>query len=304
MTDIEDRDGVCGACGGTELTTHLQVRGELGDDGLIPTTKDFGTALDDIVRCGTCGHMQLVRMPSEAELDEAYAVAESGDYVGEEAGQRASFATVLEKIERQVPGKGAILDVGCWVGFLLAEAEDRGWAEVTGVEPSTFASGYARDRLGLDVRTEDLFTADLPLGHYDVIVLADVLEHLTRPNAALDRVAQLLKPGGLLCLAIPDTGSRIAKVLGKRWWSVIPTHVHYFTRASAERMAARHGFRTLEVTTDPKVFTVGYYLDKGSGYLPRVSKALVKVAEKVKLAQRMWGPDFRDRVVLLARYEP
>lgn len=303
MTAPDDRDGACAACGGEALAVHLRVRGELGDDGLVPTTKDFGTALGDIVRCERCGHMQLDRMPSAQELDEAYAVAESGDYVGEEAGQRASFATVLEKVERHVPGKGAILDVGCWVGFLLAEAEARGWAEVTGVEPSTFASGYARDRLGLDVRTEELFTADLPLAHYDVVVLADVLEHLTRPNAALDRVTELLRPGGLLCLAIPDSGSRVAKVLGKRWWSVIPTHVHYFTRGSAERILAAHGFRTLEITTDPKVFTIGYYLDKGSGYLPRVSKALVAAARKVKLADRMWGPDFRDRVVVLARYE-
>ena len=293
----------CAVCGGTDLPVHLKVRGDVGDDGLIPTTKDFGSALGDIVRCERCGHMQLDEMPSEEVLDEAYAVAESGDYVGEEAGQRASFATVLEKVERHVPGKGAILDIGCWVGFLLAEAKERGWGEVTGVEPSTFASSYARDRLGLDVRTEELFTADLPLAHYDVVVLADVLEHLTKPNQALDRVAELVKPGGLLCLAIPDTGSRIAKVLGKRWWSVIPTHVHYFTRGSAEQMLANHGFRTLEITTDPKVFTIGYYLDKGSGYLPRVSKALVKAARKVKLADRMWGPDFRDRVVVLARYE-
>jgi SAM-dependent methyltransferase len=301
--ELVDADGRCAACGATGLEVHLRVRGEAGEDGLIPTTKDFGTALGDIVRCTTCGHMQLDRMPSDEELEEAYEVAESGDYVGEEAGQRASFATVLEKIEAHVPAKGAILDVGCWVGFLLAEAEARGWSEVTGVEPSTFASAYARDRLGLDVRTAELHTADLPLAHYDVVVLADVLEHLTRPNAALARVTELLRPGGVLCLAIPDAGSRVAKLLGKRWWSVIPTHVHYFTRGSAERMLAAHGFRTLEITTDPKVFSVGYYLDKGSGYLPRVSAALVRAAERVKVADRMWGPDFRDRVVVLARYE-
>ena len=94
----------------------------MGDEGLIPTTKEFGTALADIARCGACGHMQLDRFPSEAELDAAYEVAESDAYVEEEAGQRYSFASVLERIERYAPGRGAILDVGCWVGFLLAEA--------------------------------------------------------------------------------------------------------------------------------------------------------------------------------------
>lgn len=282
----------------------MSVRGEIGEDGLIPTTKSFGTALGDIVGCPACGHMQLDRFPGEAELEAAYGEAASDDYVEEEAGQRHSFAAVLERIERQVDGRGAILDVGCWVGFLLAEARERGWRECVGVEPSSFASEYARERLGLDVRTEELFTADLPTGHFDVLVMGDVLEHLTRADDALDRAHSLLRPGGVLALALPDAGSRVARLLGRRWWSVIPTHIHYFTRGSAATMVSRHGFRPLSVATDPKSFTVGYYLDKGSGYLPGVSRALVAAAERAGVAGRMWTPDFRDRMLLLARREP
>lgn len=124
LEEVGDRDsaGVCAACGSRGLSPHLSVRGEIGSEGLIPTTKEFGTALGDIVRCPSCGHMQLDRFPSEAELERAYAIAESEAYVEEEAGQRHSFAAVLERIERYAPARGALLDVGCWVGFLLAEA--------------------------------------------------------------------------------------------------------------------------------------------------------------------------------------
>lgn len=279
----------------------MSVRGEIGEDGLIPTTKSFGTALGDIVGCPACGHMQLDCFPGEAELEAAYGEAASDDYVEEEAGQRHSFAAVLDRIERRVQGRGAILDVGCWVGFLLAEARERGWSECVGLEPSEFASRYAREELDLDVRTEELFTAELPAEHFDVVVMGDVLEHLTRAGDALERAHSLLRPGGVLALALPDAGSRIARVLGRRWWSVIPTHIHYFTRESAATMVARHGFRPLSVATDPKSFTVGYYLDKGSGYLPGVSRALVGAAERTGIAGHMWTPDFRDRMLLLAR---
>src|ERR671919_2300116 len=102
--------------------------------------------------------MQLDRFPSDEELDAAYADAASDAYVEEEAGQRHSFASVLERIERYAADRGSLLDVGCWVGFLLAEARDRGWRECLGVEPSTFASEYAREQLDLDVRTEELHT--------------------------------------------------------------------------------------------------------------------------------------------------
>ena len=298
---VADSPGLCAACGSAALESHLSVGGEIGADGLIPTTKEFGTALGDIVRCSACGHMQLDRFPSEAELDAAYAEAASDDYVEEEAGQRHSFRAVLERIERFAPDRGALLDVGCWVGFLLAEARERGWRECVGIEPSAFASEHARRRLDLDVRTEDLFAAELALDHWDVTVMGDVLEHLTRANAALERVAELLRPGGLLALELPDAGSRVARMLGPRWWSVIPTHVHYFTRHSAATMVARHGFEPLYVATDAKSFTVRYYLDKGGGYLPGVSRALIGAAERIGVAERMWTPDFRDRMLLIAR---
>jgi SAM-dependent methyltransferase len=300
---VSEEPGRCAACGAGGLRPHLRVRGEAGQEGLIPTTKEFGTALGDIVACGECGHMQLDRFPTDAELDAAYAAAESDDYVEEEAGQRASFASVLERIERYSP-PGAILDVGCWVGFLLAEARDRGWGPCVGLEPSLFASSFARDRLGLDVRTEDLFAAELEPASFDVLFMGDVLEHLTRANAALDRVGELLRPGGLIALALPDAGSRVARLLGARWWSVIPTHVHYFTRHSAATILTRHGFTPLYVGTDPKSFTVRYYLDKGGGYLPGVSSALVRGAEGMGVAERMWTPDFRDRMLMIARAEP
>jgi SAM-dependent methyltransferase len=276
------------------------VKGETGADGLAPTNKQFGTALGDIVRCSRCTHMQLDRFPDDEELAVAYEEAASDDYVEEEAGQRASFAAVLERVERHV-AKGRILDIGCWVGFLLAEARDRGWTECVGVEPSSFASTYARERLGLDVRQEDLLDADLPTAHFDAVCMGDVLEHLTDTDKALARMRELLAPGGVLVLAVPDAGSRIARLLGKRWWSVIPTHIHYFTRQSITTMLDRAGYEVLEMATDPKSFTIEYYLDKGSGYLPGVSRALVRAARRAKVAHRMWTPDFRDRLLVIAR---
>jgi SAM-dependent methyltransferase len=289
----------CAACGSAALALALRVAGEAGDEGLIPTTDRFGTALSDIVRCGHCGHMQLERFPSDAELDDAYARAASDDYVAEEAGQRATARAVLERLERHA-SRGSLLDLGAWVGFFLAEARDRGW-QVTGVEPSEFASAWARDRLGLDVRTAGLLGADLGERRFDAIVLGDVIEHLPRPGEALERIAALLAPGGALCLMAPDAGSRLARAMGARWWSVIPTHVQYFTRASLRTLLNRHGYEVLDVTTQPKAFTVRYYLSRIEGYSRPAGRALVRVAARLGLADHLWAPDFRDRMLVIAR---
>jgi SAM-dependent methyltransferase len=290
----------CAVCGSLELRSHLAVSGEIGPDGLIPSTDRFGTALGDIVRCSSCGHRQLHPMPDESLLAHAYAVAASEAYVEEETGQRETARRVLERIERHVPARGALLDLGCWVGFLLAEARDRGW-RTTGVEPSEFASAYARERLGLDVRSADLFAADLPSGTFAAVTMGDVIEHLTVPADALQRIRQLLVPGGVLWLALPDAGSPLARALGRRWWSVLPTHVQYFTRGSISELLRRGGFDVLEVRTAPKAFTVRYYLERIGGYSATAARALVRAADAAGVADRVWAPDFRDRMAVIAR---
>jgi SAM-dependent methyltransferase len=288
----------CAACTSTVLLPHLEVAGARAEE-LIPTTDRYGSALGDIVRCPACGHMQLDRFPSEAELGEAYGEAESEDYVEEEAGQRATARVALGRIERHVE-RGALLDLGCWVGFLLAEARDRGW-ETAGVEPSEFASTYARERLGLQVLRAGLLEAELPERHFDAVVMGDVIEHLPRPADALDRIAALLRPGGVLYLALPDAGSRLAERMGERWWSVIPTHVQYFTRPSLFTLLRRRGYEPVWAGTAPKAFTVRYYLDRIRGYSPPLAGALVGAASAAGVADRMWAPDFRDRMAVIAR---
>lgn len=243
--------------------------------------------------------MQLEHFPAEEELDSAYADAKSFDYVAEEAGQRATASNVLERIERFAPPPGRLLDLGCWVGFLLAEASERGW-EAQGVEPSAFASRFARERLGLRVETAGLFDATLEPAAFRVVFLGDVIEHLIDPVGALMRVGELLVPGGIVAMTLPDAGSRVARVMGDRWWSVIPTHVHYFTRSSVARAMSRAGFTPVVAHTAPKAFTVGYYLGRISGYNESLSGGFVSIAEQLGVADRLWTPNFRDRMMVIA----
>jgi hypothetical protein len=89
--------------------------------------------------------------------------------------------------------------------------------------------------------------------------------------------------------------------MGRRWWSVLPTHVHYFTRPSLTRLLRSRGFEVLEVATAPKAFSVAYYLGRLGGYSPPLARALVGAARRAGVADRLWGPDFRDRMAVLAR---
>lgn len=289
----------CCACGATVLSPHLRVAGSPGREGFAPTTDRYGVALADIVRCSACGHMQLAAFPPTESLTESYAETESHDYLNEEAGQRATARSSLEALESHVPA-GTLLDVGCWVGFLLDEASKRGW-ETRGVEPSHFASSHARDRFQLDVVTGGLEHLPEGAGPFDAVFLGDVLEHLVDPGATLARVHARLRPGGVVALALPDAGSRPARAMGRRWWSILPTHVQYFTRSSITRLLTGQGFEVVDLVTAPKTFSIAYYLGRVGGYSPRLAAALIRTAAALGLADRLWAPDFRDRMLVLAR---
>ncbi len=290
----------CAACGERPMLPHLTVDHAAAQaTELIPSTTSFGIALADIVRCPSCGHMQLDRLPSSGELSGAYAAAESADYIDEESGQRATARAALQAIERH-RAIGDLLDLGCWVGFALDEARRRGWRPL-GVEPSAFASSFARERMGLEVRMSELLDADLEPCTFDAAIMDDVLEHLPDPGHALDRVAELLRPDGVLHLALPDAGSPVARIMGRRWWSVLPTHLHYFTRHSLCVLLERHGWTVLELRTAPKAFTVRYYLGRLAGYSRPLSVRLIALAQRMAISERLWAPDFRDRMAVVAR---
>jgi SAM-dependent methyltransferase len=289
---------VCAACGTGGLVPHLRVRREVSAS-LVATTTAYGYAPDHLVRCKNCGHMQVERFPKEPVLDQAYAEVSDMAYLEEQRGQRATAQRALRRIERHTR-VGALCDIGCWLGFLLSEGERRGW-RARGVEPSRSAASFARERLGLDVATGTLDSVELPEREFDAVVMGDVIEHLPDPGEALDRIMRLLRPRGVVYLALPDAGSVVARRLGSRWWSVIPTHVQYFTRSSMARLLTAHGYTVEWMSTAPKAFTVRYYLERLVGYSPPVASAAVAVAETAGVANRLVWPDFRDRMAVVAR---
>jgi SAM-dependent methyltransferase len=287
----------CSACTGRSLVAHLKLPRAPSHAGLIPTSDLYGYALGDLVRCTGCSHVQLDVMPSDEQLASAYAEAEEGLLIAQETGQRATARLALDRIERhREPGR--MIDVGCWVGFLLAEARERGW-DVEGIEPSRYASDYAREQLDLPVQTLDLLSADVEPA--DVVVMGDVIEHLVRPDEVLERLHGLLRPGGVLYLALPDAGSLLARRLGRRWWAVLPTHVQYFSRASLTTLLHRCGFVPAWMGTDPKAFTIDYYLWRLEGYWPPLSYAARDTARRIGVADRLWAPNFHDRLAVVAR---
>ena len=292
----------CPVCAGTEHEMRYAVpadatEGGVSADAFRPSSERFGLTSGAVVTCRVCGHGTLEEFPSPEVVADAYTDAADPVSLREEAGQVATGLRAFARIEKVV-GPGRFADIGCWTGSLLEAGKQRGW-DVAGVEPSAWASVRARQR-GLDVRTAGLHDHGWTPGTFRAVALCDVLEHLEDPEAAVDEVHKLLEPGGVFYLTVPDAGSLLARAMGRRWWSVLPMHLQYFTRSSMARMLNAHGFRVVSARTHTKVFTARYYAERLGGYKPAVADAAVGVLEKIGVADRLISPNFGDRLEVIA----
>jgi len=100
------------------------------------------------------------------------------------------------------------IDAGCGDGY-TAERLARIGMRGTAIDPSPEAIDLTRTRIrsrrieGVEVLQGDIFSAPLEEGAADVITFLEVLEHLDDDIAALKRLRELVRPGGLLLLSVP-----------------------------------------------------------------------------------------------------
>jgi len=292
----------CPVCGGHDFRSLYKVpetgtESGVNPEAFRPSAEGYGRAVGEVVQCTVCGHGSLLHPPPADAVARAYSDAADPVSLREEEGQVHTAARALEGIERMA-APARVCDIGCWTGSFLVAARERGW-DTVGVEPSKWASARARDR-GLDVRTAELVDHRLPPASYRLVVLSDVLEHLEDPSHAVGVAHELLEPAGLLYVTVPDAGSTLARLLGRRWWSVLPMHVQYFTRASLERLVEGRGFAVKTMASHAKTFTARYYAERLGGYSLGLQQAAVKTLEAFNVADRLLAPDLRDRLAMLA----
>lgn len=210
----------------------------------------------DVMRCGDCAVYFRNPRPTQEEIERSYNAGENYAQwsASDQDARRALWLRRLRAIPARPPGE--LLDIGTGDGFFLGLARAAGFG-VTGTDASAAGVEIAR-RAGHRILHGQLMALDLPAAHFDVVTIWHVLEHVPDPGAVLGRIFALLKPGGVLALAVPNEENSLF-----RWrigWRKTPPfrpfewgheiHLTHFQPHTLRSALRRAGFEVLRFGVD------------------------------------------------------
>jgi len=139
-----------------------------------------------------------------------------------------------------------VLDVGCGRALLL-ESIARSGAECHGLEREGFDTSRVSSKITMHHGTVN--SLGFMPGSFQLIILWHVLEHLENPGEVLQQLADLLSPGGLLAVAVPNIDSLQAGWFGPDWFHLdLPRHLWHFTPKTLEMLWRAAGLKKVRAS--------------------------------------------------------
>ena len=167
--------------------------------------------------------------------------------------KRSALSSHTQLLELVGPPPRRVLDVGCGQGELGHMLKERGHY-VYGVD-------WLPPRFELSGFTQADISQGIPKhidGTFDVVLLADVLEHMTEPQKLLQDAKERLSPGGSILVSLPNAvhwSMRATVAAGRFDYAnkgiLDRGHLRFFTQSSAQRMFKDAGLEVASRRTTP-----------------------------------------------------
>jgi 2-polyprenyl-3-methyl-5-hydroxy-6-metoxy-1,4-benzoquinol methylase len=209
-----------------------------------------------LAKCPQCTQHYTDPLPTLDEIKGFYSNDYHSNLFAENATEtefEAKFQRYAKWITTYIKG-GRSLDVGCTTGLFPYILKQRGF-QAEGLEINSATASWGEKHYGITIRNEPFETADYEEKSFNLVSLADVLEHSLDPSVTLGHVHSILQDGGFAFISFPDIHSlesRYYRALSlathRNWlWSTchIPHHTWEFTRPTAQALFNKMGFNVV-----------------------------------------------------------
>ena len=240
---------ICPACGDSNIRPWL--------------TKQKDDNIYNVWNCAHCGSGFLNPRPTKEFLDQIYLKSYQGhnqeislhDIIDNEKEypnatiDALRISGIAKKLINISEKKLKALDIGSGFGFFSQGAIKLGF-EVTAINPGKFDNEIFEKLNNFKPIENNFEDMVFDNGTYDLVILSQVLEHITDPYNMLIKIKKLISPDGVLAIAVPNINSFLVKILKENesscFW--IPQHVTYFSKKGLYYLLKRSGFEIMHHT--------------------------------------------------------
>ena len=256
-----------------------------------------------IVKCKNCGMVYVNPRLREEELSKLYnrnVISPYDYYIETSDDDKRTFEKRLNLIEKYTK-RGRLLDVGCATGTFSSVAKKRGW-EVCGIDINEKSAKYCKEILGIDVQIGSFEAVETPKDFFDLVVMSDLLEHISSPTSALEKANGTMKVGGIIFIVTPKIDSVMARVSRKRWLHLKPNeHLYYFSSKTIFKMLEKTGFKIISITPIGRYRNLNTIFYKAQTYGDFVYK-FVRIFVNNRIGRRISiNLNLRDEMAVIGR---
>jgi SAM-dependent methyltransferase len=254
----------CSSCGQTDFS-------------LLFSALDFDTGKTSfqLTRCTSCHLVRTEPTLDDNELIEYYSlpyygsgetkfigIAETLTHVFNYLRAFSIMSRLRDRLGLPLITSPKILDIGCGRGNLLKILKQMG-CDCYGIERTEFPTDkHSQD---IHIHRDNLEDINFAEGFFDAVIIWHVLEHINDPLSLIQETARILRPGGMLAIAVPNFDSSQARIFRESWFHLdLPRHRYHFTPDTLLRCLNKNGFdsigrRTFSLEQNPFGFIQSFF---------------------------------------------
>jgi 2-polyprenyl-3-methyl-5-hydroxy-6-metoxy-1,4-benzoquinol methylase len=240
-----------------------------------------------IYKCNKCElkFSELAAAFLNKRVEDKYNNIVDNIYIDQIPQRQKYFSGLYKKISYNFNKDQSVLEIGSYYG-VFGNIIKPNVKNYSGLELSKHGSNYSKKNYNLEIFNETIEEHSKRQFKYDIIVMADVIEHFSNPFKMLEIIEKILKPDGLLIFTTYNIDSLYAKITGKNYHWILPMHLFYFSNKTLKNICLENNLRIFKIKNDSRIVSFYYLLNKLILIFPKL-KFLFQYMNKIKFIQKI-----------------
>ena len=239
-----------------KLHVGVTIAGGAGVNLLKPT----------LLKCKKCN--LIFSEYKDVDFEDAYSHVVDETYIKQIEFKTKTFKLFFSKIRQYLNQNSNVLEIGSYYGILgnIIKLHVKNY---TGLESSRHAVNYSKKNFNLNAINQPLEKFLKNEFQFDVIIMADVIEHLNNPFEILDLIEKNLKPSGVLIVTTMNMDSLIPKILRSKYYWIVPQHTYYFSNSTLKYFLDKSNLNLFKIKSNTRLVSVEYLLNTLINLVPK-----------------------------------